>query len=154
MDGPRLVVLVGLPASGKSTFYARHLAPTHLHISKDNWPNARRRDARQRRLVRDALAAGSAVALDNTNASVAERAPLIAIARAAGAEVFGYWFPPDLPGTLRRNAVREGRARVPDVGVYATLGRLVRPAVDEGFDGLYEVTLDGAGGFRVTAMST
>ena len=28
----RLAVLVGLQASGKSTFFARHLAHTHLHV--------------------------------------------------------------------------------------------------------------------------
>ncbi len=28
-------ILVGLPASGKTTFYQARLASTHLHISKD-----------------------------------------------------------------------------------------------------------------------
>ncbi|GAA1305800.1 hypothetical protein [Saccharothrix xinjiangensis] len=37
----------GLRASGKSTSFARHLAPTHLHVSKDHRPNGRRWEARE-----------------------------------------------------------------------------------------------------------
>jgi predicted kinase len=147
-----LAILVGLQASGKSTFFARHLAPTHLHVSKDHWPNARRRAERQRRVVAEALAAGRAVAVDNTNPSVEERAALIGPAREAGAAVVGYWFPPDLDASLRRNAGREGRARVPDVGLFATAARLRPPTYDEGFDELHEVVFDGTGGFTVTPM--
>ena len=35
---------------------------------------------------------------------------------------------------MERNAAREGRARVPLVGVFSTLVRLVPPALEEGFD--------------------
>ncbi|MEU7083378.1 hypothetical protein [Streptomyces achromogenes] len=55
-----------------------------------------------------------------------------------------------MPGSLRRNAAREGRARVPDVGVLATLERLRRPSVADGFDAVYEVRFDGRGGFDVS----
>lgn len=146
----RLAVLVGLQASGKSTFFARHLAPTHLHVSKDHWPNGRRKEARQRRVVAEALAEGRSVAVDNTNPSVEERAALVGLARAAGVPVVAYWFPPDLDASLRRNAERTGRARVPDVGLFATAKRLQPPTREEGFDALHVVTFDGTGGFTVT----
>jgi len=45
------VILAGLPAAGKTTFYRRRFAATHRHISKDLWPNAAGRDARQRRAI-------------------------------------------------------------------------------------------------------
>jgi predicted kinase len=79
------------------------------------------------------------VVVDNTNAAAADRAPLIALARARGARVVGYFFPPDLAGSRARNARREGRARVPDVALYATLKRLQPPDLAEGFDQLHVV---------------
>ena len=41
------VIFIGLPASGKTTFYQRRFAETHRHISKDHWPKAANKDARQ-----------------------------------------------------------------------------------------------------------
>ncbi|WDM15942.1 ATP-binding protein [Streptomyces lavenduligriseus] len=145
-----LVVLVGLQASGKSTFYARCLSDRYELVGKDLFPRAaRNKQARQMRLVTEHLAAGRPVAVDNTNPSPQEWAPLVAAARAHGATVTAYWFPPDVPGSLRRNAAREGRGRVPDVGVLATLKRLRRPSVADGFDAVHEVRFDGRGGFDV-----
>jgi hypothetical protein len=41
---------------------------------------------------------------------------------------------------LERNERREGRAKVPLVGMFATAGRLVPPAPEEGFDAVEVVT--------------
>jgi hypothetical protein len=92
------------------------------------------------------------VAVDNTNPSPQEWQPLIEAARAHGASPVGYWFPPDLAATQQRNAIREGRARVPDVGLFATLKLLRPPTRADGFDRLYRVSFDGAGGFDVRTM--
>ncbi|MCA6091081.1 ATP-binding protein [Streptomyces sp. SCA3-4] len=144
-----LVVLVGLQASGKSTFYARHFAGTHALVSKDLFRRARHRQRRQMRLVDEALAEGVPTVVDNTNPSPHEWAPLITAGRAHGARVVAYWFPPDVREALARNAARQGPERVPDVGVYATLKRLRRPRRADGFDAVYEVRFDGRGGFLV-----
>jgi predicted kinase len=144
-----VAILSGLQASGKSTFYQHELADTHTHISKDNWPNARHREQRQRREIGEALAEGRDVAVDNTNPSPHEREPLIELAHEKGARAVGYWFPPDPSVSLARNAQREGRKRVPNVGLFSTLKRLTRPSYDEGFDELYTVRQDGRGGFTV-----
>jgi predicted kinase len=113
---------------------ARHLAGTHAVVSKDHWPRARRREARQRRVVAELLAAGHSVVVDNTAPSAEERAPLIAAARAAGVSVRCIWVDTPLELCLERNEARQGRARVPLVGLYATRGRFVPPTVAEGFD--------------------
>ncbi|MEU7059187.1 ATP-binding protein [Streptomyces sp. NPDC046197] len=147
-----LAVLVGLQASGKSTFYRERLADRFEVVSKDLFPRgARGKQARQMRLVEEALTAGRSVAVDNTNPSPEEWRPLVDAGHAHGALVVAYWFPPDLAGALRRNAVRPGRARVPEVGVHATLRRLCRPAPGDGFDTVYDVRFDGRGGFEVAA---
>ena len=150
--GVEVAVLIGLQASGKTTFCRRHLAQTHVHVSKDDFPNARNRQRRQLRLIADALSAGHDVAVDNTNPSSAEWTPLIEMARAHGASVIGYWFPPDLAESVARNAARPPKTRVPDVGMYATLKALRRPARADGFDQLWMVRPDGDGDFTATEI--
>ncbi len=152
-QGLELVVLVGLQASGKSTFCDLRLAASHTVVSKDAFGNARHRQRRQMHLVNEALSAGRSVVLDNTNPSPAEWQPLIDAGRAHGATVVGYWFPPDLEAAAARNAARDERSRVPDVGFYTTLGRLRQPSLADGFDGLFTVSFDGAGGFLVEPMA-
>ncbi|MBA8976348.1 MULTISPECIES: AAA family ATPase [Streptomyces] len=150
---PDVAVLVGLQASGKSTFYEQCLAGRYAPVGKDRMPrSARRKQDRQMRLVHEALGAGRSVAVDNTNPSPEEWRPLVAAAHACGATVTAYWFPPDLPGSLERNALREGRHRVPDIGLRATVRRLRRPTRADGFDAVHEVRFDGRGGFLVRPL--
>jgi predicted kinase len=129
-----LVVVVGLQGSGKSTWVREHLAGTHTVVSKDHWPRARRREARQRRVVAELLAAGAGVVVDNTNPGPEERAPLVAAARAAGVPVRAVWLDTPWEVALARNERREGHARVPLVGMLATRARFVPPSAAEGFD--------------------
>lgn len=144
--------MIGLQASGKTTFCRQVLAATHVVVSKDAFPNARHPQRRQLRLIGEALDTGRDVVVDNTNPSPEEWQPLIETARRYGARVVGYWFPPDLTVSMARNATREGRARVPDVGLYSTLKRLRRPRLADGFDRLHLVRVNGTGGFTVEAM--
>jgi predicted kinase len=50
-----IVLLVGLQASGKSTFYRTHYAATHVLVSKDRFRNNRRPQRRQMHLIEEAL---------------------------------------------------------------------------------------------------
>ncbi|MFV0133105.1 AAA family ATPase [Streptomyces sp. HMX87] len=145
-----VAVLVGLQAAGKSTFYERCLAGRYALVSKDRFPRgAKNKQRRQMRLVAEHLAAGRPVAVDNTNPSPEEWGPLVELAHVHGATATAYWFPPDVTGSLRRNAARQGRERVPDAGVLATLKRLRKPSRADGFDAVREVRFDGRGGFDV-----
>jgi predicted kinase len=125
--------MVGLQASGKSTWVAGHLAGTHAIVSKDHWPRARRREARQQRVVAELLAQGRSVVVDNTNPSRAERAPLVALARAAGVPARAVWVDTPLEVCRERNAARPESRRVPEVGLHAALARFRAPTTDEGF---------------------
>lgn len=145
------VVFVGLPASGKTTFYGRRFASTHRHVSKDHWPNAPRKDARQAAVLREALSSGESVVVDNTNPAPADRAPVIAIAREYGARVVGYYFTASTREAVGRNRGREGRERVPDVAIFTKAKRLVPPRASEGFDELYHVSIDKDHEFVVVA---
>jgi predicted kinase len=148
------VILIGLPASGKTTFYRERFAETHSHVSKDLLPNNRRSDRRQEELIAESLAKGRSVVVDNTNATVEVRAPLMALARTHGATVVGYYFPTDAADALRRNRTRQGRERVPDVAIFAIRKRLEPPSLGEGFDRVFSVTLDeGKRSFEVVPYS-
>jgi predicted kinase len=144
---PELAILVGLQGSGKTTFYRARLAATHALVSRDLFRSNPRPRRRQLQLLEAALGAGRSVALDNTNPTRAERAEALAVARARGARAVCYFFPPDVRASIARNAAREGKARVPVVGILATRKRLEAPSLDEGFDRLFEVRALPGGGF-------
>jgi len=133
-----LVIFVGLPGSGKSTYFREHYAATHVHVSKDLMP--RSRDDVQQRMIESALAAGRSVVVDNTNPSRDTRAPLIAIGRRHKAKIVGYFFDVDVRTCLMRNKEREERARVPNVAIFATKKKLQVPELGEGFDELHVIT--------------
>ena len=133
------VILIGLPASGKSTFYRERFAATHDLVSKDAMRNNRQPQRRQEQLIEQALAAGRSVVVDNTNPRAADRAPIVALARRFGADVAGYYFPTEAQMALRRNRARQGRDRVPDVAIFVAKKRLEPPTYAEGFDHLFTV---------------
>jgi predicted kinase len=141
LDATReLIILVGLPASGKTTYYRNHFADTHVHVSKDLMPSARRRDDRQERAISTALESGRSVVVDNTNPSPSVRAPLIALGRRHGARIIAYYFETPVKECLVRNRQREGKARVPDVAIFVTSKKLVPPAAAEGLDEVHVVS--------------
>ena len=144
-----LVILIGLQGSGKTTFYCTHFAATHEHVSKDRIRHNKKPSRRQAQLIDDALRAGRSAVVDNTNPTVADRAPLIVLGRAHGARISGYYFEPSVSDSLERNREREGSARVPDVAIYATRKKLAPPSYAEGFDTLHVVRIAGHGAFEV-----
>jgi predicted kinase len=146
-----LVILIGLQAAGKSTFYQVRFADTHAYVSKDQLRINRQPERRQIQLIEAALSEGRSVVVDNTNATMASRAPFIALGQAYAAHIVGYYFTPSVSASLERNRQRVGRERVPDVAIYATLKRLEPPSYAEGFDQLYAVRSADTGEFAVCA---
>jgi predicted kinase len=146
-----LVVLIGLPGSGKTSFYRQRFAATHAQVSKDLMRNRRDKQAHQMRLVEAALAAGQSVMVDNVNAAVADRQPLIALGRRYGARIVGYLLATPAALCAERNRGRVGRERVPIVAIHAAAKRVETPTSAEGFDELYRVDAAG-GGFETSPL--
>ena len=132
------VLLIGIPGAGKSTFYYRRFFNTHVRINLDMLKTRHR----ELLLVQACLAARQPFVVDNTNVQASERARYIALARAAGFRVVGYYFQPDLAQALERNRQRRGKAQIPAGGVMARYRKLELPGLAEGFDQLYSVRID------------
>ena len=135
------VLLIGIPASGKSSFYASRFAHSHLRVNRDML----RTPYREQELFATLLRIGQPLVIDNTNVTLEQRQRFIAPARASGFRVEGYYLASKLVECLPRNAAREGVARIPDVGVIDAASRLERPQLAEGFDRLYYVRMTDQG---------
>ncbi len=136
----RIVVLVGLPGSGKST-YLDSLGITP--ISSDPVRQLLADDATNqtiharvfstvRYLVRQRLAIGRPVTyVDATHLTPTERRPYIKIAQRYGCQIEALFFDVPLEVCLMRNQTRD--RIVPEDAMRKMAAKLVPPSVDEGF---------------------
>jgi predicted kinase len=130
------IIFIGIQGSGKSTFYRERFFDTHVRISLDLLKTR----GREREFVSMCLRTGQKFVVDNTNVRIEQRREYIAMARAAGFRVIGYFFDTPLRTALARNGARSGGAVIPVPGVIGTHKRLARPAMEEGFDELHVIT--------------
>ena len=133
------VVLIGLQASGKSSFYKERFFSTHVRISLD----LLRTRNRERRLMAACLETQQPFVIDNTNPTREERAKYIDAAKSAKYSVVGFYFRSKAEDCLARNQQRTDR--VPDVGLLSSAKKLELPTLEEGFDTLKYVRLMEAG---------
>ena len=139
------VILVGIQGAGKSTFYKERFFATHLRINLDML-NTRHRE---KRLLLACVETGQPFVVDNTNPTRAEREVNIRAAKDAQFRVVGYYFQSRVEDCKRRNDQRPPAQQVPHRGILGTAGRMELPSLEEGFDELYYVRIDEAGGFVV-----
>ncbi len=139
------IIFIGIPATGKTTFYCQRFINTHVRISLDLLRTRRR----EREFLETCLRTHQRFVVDNTNPTVEDRKRYIEPARAAGYEVVGYYFDSDIQAALARNAQRERGDRIPAPGLWSAHAKLQIPSPEEGFAKLYYVRIVGEGKFEV-----
>ena len=130
------VIFVGLQGSGKTTYFEKHFAGTHQHISRD----VQKTVEREMSLFRDCLAAGRSFVLDDTNATRAGRGIYIREAKAAGFKVSGYFFDTPVRTAIGRNNYRKDKKPIPVPAILRAAKGLQAPSLDEGFEQIQIIT--------------
>jgi len=143
----RIVVLIGLPGSGKSTYLEQIGAPALSSdavrkLLADDETDQTLHDRvfqTMRYLLRHRLALGRPVTyLDATHLTPEERQPYLAIGKSYGCEVEAVFF--DVPLDLCRERNAQRHRVVPDEVLAKMAARLVPPSTAEGFDRVTAVT--------------
>jgi len=131
------ILLIGLQASGKSTFFMSHFYKTHLRLNMDMLKTRHREEI----LFNACLESKQSVVIDNTNPTIKEREKYIIGFKLHKFEVVGYYFESRIEDCLKRNSLREAKERIADIGIKGTHNKLELPKYSEGFDKLYYVSM-------------
>ena len=151
----RIVVLVGLPGSGKSS-YLEQIGAAALssdairRLLADDETDQTIHDRvfqTMRYLLRHRLALGRPVTyIDATNLTPEERQPYIGIGRSYGCELEAIYFNVPLAVCRERNARRH--RVVPEDALAKMTAKLVPPSAAEGFDRITVLCETGAAALR------
>jgi predicted kinase len=131
------IIFCGLQASGKTTFYLQHFFKTHVRISLDQLHTRRK----EKIFIQTCLNTQQRFVIDNTNPARTDRNRYITWAREHKFSVTGYFFNADIIASLKRNANRIGKEKIPVAGLRGTFKKLEPLAIDEGFDKLFYVDI-------------
>ena len=167
VDPVELVILVGIQASGKTTYYRRRLADRYLHVSLDHWRGKGNVRAKERAAIDEAMDQAAdddtlrGVAVDNTNTTGETRRRYFDIARefaartGRGVRVIAIFFDEPLEACQARNAARPVDPPVgepyfvPPAAIASFHSRLQPPSRDEAFDEVRRVRVTEDGSFVV-----
>ena len=133
-----IIIFCGIQASGKTTFFKEKFFKTHVRISLDQLHTRNK----ERKFIDTCFATRQRFVVDNTNPTKEERVKYISAAKANKFKVIGYYFRSQLNEAIERNSRREGKENIPEIGIRGTFNKIEIPCFDEGFDELYEVSIE------------
>ncbi|GFO18904.1 polynucleotide kinase 3'-phosphatase [Plakobranchus ocellatus] len=136
-----MVLLVGPPASGKSTFRQRYLEPHgYITVNRDTLGTVEK----CLKGAGEALKNGKSVVVDNTNPSASARALFLDLAKNKGVPCRCIWLQTTLELAHHLNLFRQSQThgkvrRVPDVGYNVFKKNFQEPSKSEGFSDVIKV---------------
>jgi predicted kinase len=123
-----MIILIGIQASGKTTFYKERLFNTHIRISNDLLKTKNR----EKQLLDYCKKTEMSMVIDNTNITRSIREKYIQFSKDIGIPIIGYYFRSDIERSLKWNSSRSGKERIPKVGILGTYKKLEIPLIDKG----------------------
>jgi predicted kinase len=123
-----IIVMCGLPGSGKSTYMKEHLEDTHVRINLDMLKTRRK----EKILLTTCVASGIKCVIDNTNVTRAERENYIDIAKLNKIPIKCVYIQKDVKTCISQNKLRP--VHVPDIAIYTKNKKFEMPDISEGFD--------------------
>ena len=132
------VIFIGIPASGKSSFYNRFFKEEYTHINLDTLHTR----GKETTLFTKCILNGDSFVVDNTNTKKSDRLRYITPAKEAGYSIIGFFFQSILSDCIVRNNTRSGKAHISDIAISSKSKELELPCIDEGFDDLFFVKLN------------
>lgn len=132
-----LIITIGIPASGKSTFCER-LLHDFVRINLDTLKTRNR----EMTAFNNAIDKGCSIVVDNTNVMKSERKVYIDIANKNGYSIYGLFFQSRVKDCIARNEQREGKARISPQAIAAKSNQLELPELAEGFEKLFYVEMN------------
>jgi len=137
----QMVLFMGLPASGKSSYFQKYFADSHVRVNLDML----RTRHRERLLIEACITAQQDLVIDNTNVTRKLREKYYSLARKAGFTLHLYCFLTSTNEALRRNAIRT--RSVPKKAIYGMASQLEYPSQNEPADKIYFVRIDQKSNF-------
>ncbi|XP_062994865.1 bifunctional polynucleotide phosphatase/kinase isoform X2 [Elgaria multicarinata webbii] len=139
-SSPELVVAVGFPAAGKSSFLKQHLASAgYAYANRDTLGSWQKCVA----LCHTSLQAGKSVTVDNTNPDLESRRRYIECAKEAGVPCRCFLFTASLEQAKHNNRFREmtekGHVPVNDIVLNTYKSKYVEPSLEEGFSEILKI---------------
>ncbi|KAK3591259.1 hypothetical protein CHS0354_010624 [Potamilus streckersoni] len=136
-----VIILVGPPASGKSTFRKRHLEPHgYVAINRDTLGTM----SKCIKAAKDALSKGSSVVVDNTNPSADARSAFVKLGEEMGVACRCFWMATPIELAKHLNLVRQNQTngevrRIPDVAYNVYKKNYQEPSKSEGFSEIVKI---------------
>ena len=129
------IIFIGIPASGKSTFYRVNFLNSHYLISNDllNTKNE------EWEMIDFCLETNKNMVIDNTNYSKETRLAYINKFKHHNYNVIGYFFEVDVNRSIKWNNEREKSKIIPDVAIRTINAKIEKPKISEGYDKLYHI---------------
>lgn len=136
-----LIIMVGPPASGKTTLSKHQIYSNYIYLNNDTIKNKTKLD----KYFVDAIQKNNNVIIDNTNPKLETRQYYIDLAHRQSYKIYCYFF--DLPKILikhlnqMRVQITHGLVKaIPMVGIHTYYKNLVKPTLSEGYNEIINIT--------------